>query len=159
VKVLRYEVKNLTPPEVILRAMQPDPAEREKARLIAKSEGEKQQEINLAEGEKQARSSPPKARSIGDQQGAGRGDGAARGGGCDRRRGERRWERSQGRRAAGRDLKVAELYIGAFATPPDQQHHDRAFELSDVRAWSPPPLTSGSTGPGPREGRVKLENS
>ena len=55
VKVLRYEVKNLTPPEVILRAMQAQiTAEREKRALIAKSEGEKQQEINLAEGEKQA---------------------------------------------------------------------------------------------------------
>jgi regulator of protease activity HflC (stomatin/prohibitin superfamily) len=55
VKVLRYEVKNLTPPESILRAMQQQiTAEREKRALIAKSEGEKQQEINLAEGEKQA---------------------------------------------------------------------------------------------------------
>jgi regulator of protease activity HflC (stomatin/prohibitin superfamily) len=55
VKVLRYEVKNLTPPESILRAMQQQiTAEREKRALIAKSEGEKQQEINLAEGEKQS---------------------------------------------------------------------------------------------------------
>ena len=55
VKVLRYEVKNLTPPEAILRAMQAQiTAEREKRALIAKSEGEKQKEINLAEGEKQA---------------------------------------------------------------------------------------------------------
>src|SRR5215470_12096799 len=55
VKVLRYEVKNLTPPESILRSMQQQiTAEREKRALIAKSEGEKQQEINIAEGEKQA---------------------------------------------------------------------------------------------------------
>src|SRR5260370_35167155 len=55
VKVLRYEVKNLTPPEAILRAMQAQiTAEREKPARIAKSEGEKQQEINLAEGDKQA---------------------------------------------------------------------------------------------------------
>src|SRR6195256_3519242 len=55
VKVLRYEIKNLTPPEAILRSMQAQiTAEREKRALIAKSEGEKQQEINLAEGEKQA---------------------------------------------------------------------------------------------------------
>src|SRR4051812_35797363 len=55
VKVLRYEVKNLTPPESILRAMQQQiTAEREKRALIAKSEGEKQQEINVAEGNKQA---------------------------------------------------------------------------------------------------------
>jgi regulator of protease activity HflC (stomatin/prohibitin superfamily) len=55
VKVLRYEVKNLTPPESILRAMQQQiTAEREKRALIAKSEGQKQEEINLAEGEKQS---------------------------------------------------------------------------------------------------------
>ena len=55
VKVLRYEIKNITPPETILRSMQQQiTAEREKRALIAKSEGEKQQEINVAEGEKQA---------------------------------------------------------------------------------------------------------
>jgi regulator of protease activity HflC (stomatin/prohibitin superfamily) len=55
VKVLRYEVKNLVPPEAILRAMQQQiTAEREKRALIAKSEGQKQEEINLAEGQKQA---------------------------------------------------------------------------------------------------------
>ena len=55
VKVFRYEVKNLTPPESILRAMQQQiTAEREKRALIAKSEGQKQEEINLAEGEKQS---------------------------------------------------------------------------------------------------------
>jgi regulator of protease activity HflC (stomatin/prohibitin superfamily) len=55
VKVLRYEIKNLTPPEPILRAMQAQiTAEREKRAVIAKSEGEKQQEINLAEGSKQS---------------------------------------------------------------------------------------------------------
>jgi len=53
--VLRYEVKNLTPPEAILRAMQQQiTAEREKRALIAKSEGERQQQINIADGEKQA---------------------------------------------------------------------------------------------------------
>jgi len=55
VKVLRYEVKNLTPPEVILRAMQQQiTAEREKRAVIAKSEGQKQEEINVAEGSRQA---------------------------------------------------------------------------------------------------------
>ena len=53
--MLRYEVKSITPPESILRAMQQQiTAEREKRALIAKSEGEKQQEINVAEGNKQA---------------------------------------------------------------------------------------------------------
>jgi regulator of protease activity HflC (stomatin/prohibitin superfamily) len=55
VKVLRYEVKNLTPPELILRAMQQQiTAERERRAVVAKSEGERQQEINIAEGLKQA---------------------------------------------------------------------------------------------------------
>jgi regulator of protease activity HflC (stomatin/prohibitin superfamily) len=55
IKVLRYEIKSITPPESILRAMQQQiTAEREKRALIAKSEGQRQEEINLADGEKQA---------------------------------------------------------------------------------------------------------
>jgi len=55
IKVLRYEIKSLTPPESILRSMQQQiTAEREKRALIAKSEGERQQEINVADGAKQA---------------------------------------------------------------------------------------------------------
>ncbi|MGE5524365.1 MAG: SPFH domain-containing protein [Rhodospirillaceae bacterium] len=55
VKVMRYEIKNLTPPESILRAMQAQiTAEREKRALIAKSEGQRQEEINLADGQKQS---------------------------------------------------------------------------------------------------------
>jgi regulator of protease activity HflC (stomatin/prohibitin superfamily) len=54
IKVLRYEIKSITPPESILRAMQQQiTAEREKRALIAKSEGQRQEEINLADGEKQ----------------------------------------------------------------------------------------------------------
>ncbi len=55
VKVLRYEIKDLTPPQEILRAMQAQiTAEREKRALIAQSEGKRQEQINLAEGERQA---------------------------------------------------------------------------------------------------------
>jgi regulator of protease activity HflC (stomatin/prohibitin superfamily) len=55
VKVLRYEIKDLTPPNEILRAMQAQiTAEREKRALIAASEGRKQEQINIAEGERQA---------------------------------------------------------------------------------------------------------
>jgi len=55
IKVLRYEIKSLTPPESILRAMQAQiTAEREKRALIAKSEGQRQEEINLADGSRQA---------------------------------------------------------------------------------------------------------
>jgi regulator of protease activity HflC (stomatin/prohibitin superfamily) len=55
VKVLRYEIKDLTPPAEILRAMQQQiTAEREKRALIAASEGRRQEQINLAEGERAA---------------------------------------------------------------------------------------------------------
>jgi len=55
IKVLRYEIKSLTPPEAILRSMQQQiTAEREKRALIAKSEGERQQAINVADGQRQA---------------------------------------------------------------------------------------------------------
>ena len=55
IKVLRYELKSLTPPESILRAMQAQiTAEREKRAVIAKSEGQRQQEINIADGQRQA---------------------------------------------------------------------------------------------------------
>ncbi len=55
IKVLRYEIKSLTPPEAILRSMQAQiTAEREKRAVIAKSEGQRQQEINIADGERQA---------------------------------------------------------------------------------------------------------
>lgn len=55
VKVLRYEIKDLTPPKEILHAMQQQiTAEREKRALIAASEGRKQEQINIAEGERAA---------------------------------------------------------------------------------------------------------
>ena len=55
VKVLRYEIKDLTPPAEILHAMQRQiTAEREKRAVIATSEGARQQQINQAEGERQA---------------------------------------------------------------------------------------------------------
>ncbi|MCA3212411.1 MAG: SPFH/Band 7/PHB domain protein [Burkholderiales bacterium] len=65
VKVLRYEIKDLTPPNEILRAMQQQiTAEREKRALIASSEGRKQEQINIATGEKEAAI----AKSEGDKQ-------------------------------------------------------------------------------------------
>lgn len=55
VKVLRYEIKDLTPPKEILHAMQQQiTAEREKRALIAASEGRKQEQINIATGEREA---------------------------------------------------------------------------------------------------------
>jgi len=55
VKVLRYEIKDLTPPKDILHAMQRQiTAEREKRALIASSEGRMQEQINIATGEREA---------------------------------------------------------------------------------------------------------
>lgn len=55
VKVLRYEIKDLTPPKEILHAMQAQiTAEREKRAVIAASEGRKQEQINLAWGAREA---------------------------------------------------------------------------------------------------------
>ncbi len=67
VKVLRYEIKDLTPPKEILHAMQQQiTAEREKRALIAASEGRKQEQINIATGEREAFI----ARSEGEKQAA-----------------------------------------------------------------------------------------
>ena len=118
VKVLRYELKNLTPPDSILRAMQAQiTAEREKRAVIATSEGEKQKEINLAEGSKQSdilQSEGEKQAAINKAQGdatAIRLIAEATAAGI-----------SAVAEAIGRDggqsaanLKVAELYINAFA--------------------------------------------
>src|SRR5512134_186319 len=55
VKVLRYEIKDLTPPNEILHAMQAQiTAEREKRAVIATSEGRRQEQINLATGAREA---------------------------------------------------------------------------------------------------------
>jgi regulator of protease activity HflC (stomatin/prohibitin superfamily) len=117
VKVLRYEIKNLTPPDAILRAMQAQiTAEREKRAVIATSEGEKQKEINLAEGSKQS----DILQSEGEKQAA-----------INKAQGEASAIRLVAEATAagiqmvaeaiGKDggmaaanLKVAELYIGAF---------------------------------------------
>jgi len=65
VKVLRYEIKDLTPPEAILHAMQAQiTAEREKRALIAASEGRRQEQINIATGQREASI----ARSEGEKQ-------------------------------------------------------------------------------------------
>ncbi len=54
VKVTRYEVKNILPPQSIKDAMEKQMrAEREKRAVVAQSEGEKQAKINVAEGAKQ----------------------------------------------------------------------------------------------------------
>ncbi len=73
VKVLRYEIKDLTPPKEILLAMQSQiTAEREKRALIAASEGRRQEQINIATGEREAfiaRSEGAKLAAINNAQG------------------------------------------------------------------------------------------
>jgi regulator of protease activity HflC (stomatin/prohibitin superfamily) len=54
IKVLRYEIKNITPPDDVLAAMEKQMrAEREKRAVILTSEGEREAAINRAEGDKQ----------------------------------------------------------------------------------------------------------
>jgi regulator of protease activity HflC (stomatin/prohibitin superfamily) len=54
VKITRYEIKNITPPQSVKDALEKQMrAEREKRAAIAESEGERQAKINVAEGEKQ----------------------------------------------------------------------------------------------------------
>jgi regulator of protease activity HflC (stomatin/prohibitin superfamily) len=73
VKVLRYEVKDIMPPESVKRAMEAQmTAEREKRAAIAKSEGERQATINRAEGDRQdaiLRSEGEKQRRINEAEG------------------------------------------------------------------------------------------
>src|SRR5512133_2379328 len=54
IKVIRYEIKNITPPQDVLAAMEKQMrAEREKRAVILASEGERDAAINSAEGKKQ----------------------------------------------------------------------------------------------------------
>ncbi|MBD3385567.1 paraslipin [candidate division KSB1 bacterium] len=73
VKVTRYEVKNIVPPQSIKDAMEKQMrAEREKRALIAESEGDRQAKINRAEGDRQeliARSEGEKQKRINEAEG------------------------------------------------------------------------------------------
>ena len=54
VKITRYEIKNITPPQSVTDALEKQMrAEREKRAAIAESEGKRQAMINVAEGDKQ----------------------------------------------------------------------------------------------------------
>jgi regulator of protease activity HflC (stomatin/prohibitin superfamily) len=118
VKVLRYEIKDLTPPKEILHAMQAQiTAEREKRALIAASEGRKQEQINIATGEREASI----ARSEGDKQAAinrAEGEAAAIVAIANATAEALRQTGAAIREPGGQDavsLKVAEQYVDAFA--------------------------------------------
>jgi regulator of protease activity HflC (stomatin/prohibitin superfamily) len=117
VKVLRYEIKDLTPPAEILHAMQRQiTAEREKRALIAASEGRRQEQINIASGEREASI----ARSEGERQAAinrAQGEAAAIVALADASAAALRQVGEAIRSPGGLDavnLRVAEEYVGAF---------------------------------------------
>ena len=73
VKITRYEIKNITPPQSVKDALEKQMrAEREKRAAIAESEGKRQAVINVAEGDKQeaiARSEGEKMKRINEAEG------------------------------------------------------------------------------------------
>ena len=117
VKVLRYEIKDLTPPEAILHSMQAQiTAEREKRALIAASEGRKQEQINIATGEREAaiaRSEGEKQASINRAEGQAKAIIALAAANSEALRQIGAAIREPGGQEAV-NLKVAEQYVGAF---------------------------------------------
>ena len=118
VKVLRYEIKDLTPPESILHSMQAQiTAEREKRALIAASEGRKQEQINIATGEREAaiaRSEGEKQASINRAEGQAKAIVAlAEANAAALRQIAAAIGEPGGQEAV--NLKVAEQYVGAFS--------------------------------------------
>ena len=117
VKVLRYEIKNITPPQDILAAMEKQMrAEREKRAIVLTSEGERDAAINNAEGEKQQVIKASEAtQAAADQRGRRPGRGHP-----DRRQRHRRGHPpvAEAIEAAGGfeavQLRVAEQYITQF---------------------------------------------
>ncbi|MDD5328625.1 MAG: SPFH/Band 7/PHB domain protein [Sulfuricella sp.] len=118
VKVLRYEIKDLTPPKEILHAMQAQiTAEREKRALIAASEGRKQEQINIAAGQREAsiqRSEGEKQAAINQAQGEAEAIKAVADANAQAiRKVAEAIEAPGGMNAV--NLKVAEKYVEAFA--------------------------------------------
>ncbi|HET6265393.1 MAG TPA: SPFH domain-containing protein [Usitatibacter sp.] len=118
IKVLRYEIKSLTPPESILRSMQAQiTAEREKRAVIATSEGKRQQEINIADGQRQAailESEGQKQAQINKAAGEAGAIELVANANANAVRAVAAAIEAQGGMSAA-NLKVAELYINAFA--------------------------------------------
>jgi regulator of protease activity HflC (stomatin/prohibitin superfamily) len=118
VKVTRYEVKNIVPPQSIKDAMEKQMrAEREKRALIAESEGDKQAKINRAEGDKQemiAKSEGEKQKRINEAEGRGQEIGRVALATAKGIREIASAINEQGGMNAV-NLRIAEQYVGAFA--------------------------------------------
>lgn len=123
VKVLRYEIKDLTPPKEILHAMQAQiTAEREKRALIATSEGKQQEQINLANGARQAaiaKSEGEKQAAINNAQGQAEAIKAVADANAQAIRAVAQAIEAPGGMNAV-NLKVAEKYVEAFANVAKQ---------------------------------------
>ena len=132
VKVLRYEIKDITPPNAILHAMQQQiTAEREKRALIASSEGRKQEQINIATGAREAEI----ARSEGEKQAQiniAQGEAGAVIAVAEATARAIQMVAETIRQPGGLEavnLRVADRFVDAFEQPgEDQQHADRAVE-------------------------------
>jgi regulator of protease activity HflC (stomatin/prohibitin superfamily) len=117
VKVLRYEIRNITPPADVLTAMEKQMrAEREKRAVVLTSEGERDAKINQAEGEKQRvikESEAVRQQQINEAQGQAEAILAVANATAE---GLERIARalSQEGGAAAMQLRVAEEYIGQF---------------------------------------------
>ena len=118
VKVLRYEIKDLTPPKEIVHAMQAQiTAERERRAVVAASEGKRQEQINLATGDREAaiqRSEGEKQAAINKAQGQASAILAIAEASAEAIRKTAAAIASPGGEAAV-NLKVAEQYVSAFA--------------------------------------------
>lgn len=130
VKVLRYEIKDLTPPKEILHAMQAQiTAEREKRALIAASEGRKQEQINIASGGREAaiqKSEGERQAAINQAQGQASAILAVAEANSQAIQKIAAAIQSNGGMEAV-NLKVAEQYVNAFRQPGQAGHHaDRA---------------------------------
>ena len=134
IKVLRYEIKSLTPPEAILRAMQAQiTAEREKRAVIATSEGKRQQEINIADGQRQAailESEGQKQAQINKAAGEAQAIELVRRANANA---VRAWLQRLGHRRDERgESQIAEKYVERSITRQDQQHADHPEQPPDV---------------------------